>query len=79
MTTEAQMRSNCDTMITAAVAELHAAGASVPMILDRILTLAAAQACAIDGSPKTAKNFRIFAEKIDAGLFHSITGEGQRH
>ncbi|QDM19226.1 hypothetical protein [Tardiphaga sp. vice278] len=79
MTTSEQMKSNCDTMITGIVAELHTAGAPIEMILDRILTFAAAQACTIDGSPKTAKNFRIIANKIEGGLFHKVTGEGQRH
>ena len=52
-------------------------GVSIPMMLDRVLTFAGAQACTLDGSPKTAAAFRQFADKIDAGLFHSITGEGK--
>jgi len=48
-----------------------------------VLTDAAAQACTIDGSPTTARNFRLLADRIEAGIFHSLTGEdrvaGSRH
>ena len=77
-TTE-DVQAACDEAVTAAAHVMLHAGAPVGMILDRLLTYAAAQACALDGSPTTAKNFRTFAEKIDGGLFHTVTGEQSRH
>ena len=66
----------CDLVIErAAVMMAGEVGASVEMILDRMLTYAAAQAATIDGSPRTATVFRELADKIEGGLFHSITGE----
>lgn len=53
-------------------------GAPIEMMLDRVLTFAAAQACLLDGSDRTAAAFREFADKIERGLFHSVTGEGQK-
>lgn len=53
-------------------------GAPMPMMIDRMITYAAAQACKIDGSANTAALFREVADKIDAGLFHSVTGEGRK-
>ena len=52
-------------------------GAPPAMVLDRMMTFVAAQACAADGSEVTAAAFRRFADQIDAGVFHSVTGEGQ--
>lgn len=75
---EERQKSLCDTIISRAahmmVDELKA---PIPMMLDRLLTYAAAQACAVDGSPKTAAAFRQFAANIEGGLFHSITGESR--
>lgn len=69
----------CDQIMhRAAVMMVEEAGASIPMMLDRLLTYAAAQACHLDGSSNTAAAFRSFADKIDAGLFHSVTGEGKK-
>ncbi|WP_107341498.1 hypothetical protein [Agrobacterium pusense] len=69
----------CDLVISRA-AELAAseAGAPVAMILDRMMTYATAQAALNDGSPKTADALRQVADKIEAGLFHELTGEGRR-
>lgn len=53
-------------------------GAPMGMMLDRVLTFAAAHACSIEGSPKTATVFRELADKIERGLFHSVTGENQQ-
>lgn len=69
----------CDSIIhRAATLMIAEVGAPMPMMLDRILTYTAAQACAIDGSPHTAKAFRELADKIEGGIFHSVTGEGGR-
>lgn len=54
--------------------------APLSMIIDRMITFAAAQGCVVDGSPHTAEAFRLMAKRIDDGLFHSVTGEGEgRH
>lgn len=50
-------------------------GASVPMMLDRMLTYVGAHSCKIAGSIETAKMFREIADKVEGGLFHSLTGE----
>lgn len=69
----------CDEIIgRAALMMVDEVEAPIPMMLDRILTYAGAQACKMDGSAATAMAFREFATKIDAGLFHSITGEGKQ-
>lgn len=74
----------CDTIMhRAATMMVEEIGAPIPMMLDRVLTFAAAQACAVDGSPRTAAAFREFADRIEQGLFHPVTGEdlsgGERH
>ncbi len=74
-----QRKRLCDEIMhRAATMMVDEVGASIPMMLDRVLTFAAAQACALEGSPKTAEAFRDFAKKIDEGLFHKVTGEGRR-
>lgn len=66
----------CDQIIyRAAQIMVEKNGASIDMMLDRMLTYAAAQACSIDGSPKTAATFRLLADRIESGVFHSLTGE----
>lgn len=70
----------CDTIIQrAAVLMVEEVGATVPMMLDRLLTYAAVQACTLDGSPKTAVEFHRLADKIAGGVFHSVTGEGEEN
>ena len=81
---EERQKALCDTIITrAAHMMIDEVKAPMPMMLDRLLTYAAAQACSIEGSPKTAAVFRRLADNIEAGIFHSITGEdlkpGERH
>ncbi|WP_252911680.1 hypothetical protein [Aliihoeflea aestuarii] len=81
---EERRRATCDLILTrAAQLMVDEAEAPVGMVLDRLLTYAAAQACTIDGSPTTARNFRLLADRIEAGIFHSLTGEdrvaGSRH
>lgn len=53
------------------------AGASVPLLLDRMLTFVGAHSCKIAGSAETAKMFREIADRVEGGLFHSLTGENQ--
>ncbi|MDF8353221.1 hypothetical protein [Ensifer adhaerens] len=70
----------CDEIIhRAAKMMVEEVGASMGMMLDRVMTFAAAHACTIDGSPKTATAFRDLADKIEEGIFHSVTGEGNSH
>lgn len=58
----------CDQLMTgAARMMIDDVGASVPLMLDRILTFAAAQSCATDGKTKTAAAFREMASRIEAG------------
>ncbi|WP_105370607.1 hypothetical protein [Neorhizobium huautlense] len=67
-TTDAARKALCDQLITGAVRMMiEDAGAPVPLILDRLLTFAAAQSCAMDGKAKTAAAFRDLATRIEAG------------
>lgn len=68
-----------DVALRLAAASCQERGATVPLILDRMLTFAAAQAALIDGSAQTARQFRQMADRIEAGCFYSITGEGRRN
>lgn len=73
-----RLKAVCDGVINrAASLMVDELGAPIPMMLDRMLTYAAAQACSIDGSPNTAAVFRTLAAKIESGVFHSVTGENQ--
>lgn len=69
----------CDRIIESAAEGMVGAGAPIGMVIDRLLTYASAQACVQNGSPDTARQFREMAGRIDAGIFHAITGEGFRH
>lgn len=69
----------CDTILErAAVMMVAEVGASIPLMIDRLLTYAAAQAATMEGSAVTAEHFRRFADQIEGGLFWSITGENKR-
>mgnify|MGYP001292022855 CR=1 FL=1 len=65
----------CDTIVERAAMMMLEAGAPADMVIDRLLTFAGAMAAKINGSPRTARAFRRLAANIDAGVFHSITGE----
>lgn len=68
----------CDAIIERAAEMMVAgAGASIPMMIDRMLTYAAAQAATMEGSAVTAQHFRRFADQIEGGLFWSLTGENK--
>lgn len=70
----------CDLVVDRALALMLEHGASVSLALDRMLTHCAGYAAAVDGSAHAAASFRQMADRIEAGLFHCITGEGgQRH
>lgn len=77
---EEQRKAVCDQLIErAAEMMVEGAGAPIEMMIDRMLTYAAAQACTLQGSPATARTFRRLADNIEAGCFHRITGEGSPH
>ena len=63
------MRRACDEAVVAMARTLAQAGAPTPMILDRMLTYAAAQAVSIDGVENTATVFRQLADTIESGMF----------
>jgi len=69
------LKALCDEIQHRAAKLMVENGAPMEMMLDRVLTFAAAQSCNIAGSPRTAAVFREVADKIDAGLFHRVTGE----
>jgi hypothetical protein len=74
---EERRKAACDMIIErAARMMVDEGGASVAAVIDRMLTYAAAQACTVEGSTKTAAKFRVLADRIEAGLFHRMTGEG---
>ena len=56
----------------AATMMIEEGGASLEMVIDRLLTFAAAQAVSIDGSEQTAKVFRQLADRIQQGAFARI-------
>jgi hypothetical protein len=66
---EAEVRRLCDRLVTTCAEMAVEGGASVPMLLDRMLTYAAAQAVVIDGSRNTAEVFRTLATTIEDGVF----------
>ncbi len=75
MNADARMKANCDRLVELAALDMLGGGASIETIIDRLLTYAAAQSCVVNGSADTAAQFRTFADKIDGGIFHKITGE----
>jgi hypothetical protein len=69
----------CDMMIDKTarlLVEEH--GVPIVVLLDRLLTFAGAHAANTQGSPNAAKVFRQLADRIDAGIFHVVTGEGDQ-
>lgn len=48
------------------------AGASMEMLLDRLLTYSAAQAVHVSGNEHTAATFRLMADRIEGGIFAKI-------
>ncbi|MDR6664283.1 hypothetical protein [Rhizobium sp. 1399] len=76
----ARQKAMCDLIVERAASMMvKKAGADIPLVLDRMLTYAAAQACTMNGSPHTAAAFRLLADKIEGGVFHGITGEADTH
>lgn len=71
----------CDVIVTRAAQLMQDdAGAPLAMILDRMLTYAAAQAVFSDGSAEAAKLFRHCAEQIENGAFEKVrVHRGDQH
>lgn len=59
----------CDQTIHQGAKDMAQAGIPIEMILDRLLTFAAAQACRSEGARRAATAFRSIADEIDAGKF----------
>lgn len=72
LTDDQRTRRRCDRIVELAAEAMVEEGAPVPMILDRMLTYAAAQACQIDGSKNTATVFRQLAANIESGIFDHL-------
>lgn len=68
----------CDQLISECVETMVAEGASLEVVLDRILTFAAGQACALDGAFNSAAVFRSIADQIEGGLFSHLEPVGKR-
>ncbi|SFO91007.1 hypothetical protein [Tranquillimonas alkanivorans] len=81
--TEQSKKKACDRIVAKAAKEMvEGRGAPLGMMIDRMLTFAAAQAVRVEGSAKTAEKFRQLADKIEAGIFahlESGQGKGRKH
>ena len=65
----------CDKLTATAAAEMKAHGASVPLILDRLLTYCAATDVMVAGSRQAARTFRAVASDIEARTMAAFEGE----
>lgn len=65
------IKSECDQIVERAAALMYAQNAPLEMIMDRILTYAAAQVFTMEGRPGAARVFRVLADKIEQGVFNS--------
>lgn len=70
--TDEDHRKFCDLIQHRAAELMQESGAPLAMILDRVLTFGAAQACVID-QEGAARTFRHVAEQIEAGAFAHLT------
>ena len=78
---DAELRRQCDLPVSTCAEIAVERGVSIPMLLDRLLTFAAAHAVSIEGTPATARAFRTMAENVESGIFARFDPEskGQRH
>ncbi|WP_299837500.1 hypothetical protein [uncultured Jannaschia sp.] len=79
--THEETKSLCDTIVTQAAMAMQENGASVELILDRLLTYSAAQAYFDTGPEYTAALFRSIADNIEGGAFSHLDKkrEAKRH
>jgi hypothetical protein len=68
----AKLQSVCDRCVEVAAETMFDAGASLGMIVDRLLTYAIAQMVVADGSKVTAHNLRYMSANIEAGAFDKV-------
>lgn len=78
---ETDIRKFCDLVMHNAVQVMADSGASTGAIIDRLLTVAAAHAVAIQGSQATAQSFRIMAGNIADGALARVEAKylGPKH
>ena len=78
---DAELRRYCDEFVVNAARVMLERGATIPMVLDRMLTFAAAQSVSIEGTPATARAFRTMAENVESGIFARFDPEpkGRSH
>jgi hypothetical protein len=71
----------CDQIIHRSAELMLEQGASMGMMLDRLLTFSAGQACKVDGAFHTAQAFRSIADQIEGGVFAHLepAPEGKGH
>ncbi|MCW7543051.1 hypothetical protein N7I30_04475 [Aurantimonas litoralis] len=68
----------CDMILERAVEMMARDGNASPLVvIDRLLTYAAAQASSLNGAEAAADAFRLVADRIEAGALDSVTGERQ--
>lgn len=67
-----ETRKACDLIVHRSAELMLEQGASIGMVLDRLLTFSAGQACKIDGAFHAAQAFRQVADQIEGGVFAHI-------
>lgn len=73
----ADRRAACEDIITgAAKLMVHEIRATVPQMVDRMLTFSAAQLCKSDGRGAASAMFRQIADQIDSGVFAAVEPKG---
>tara|TARA_R110000823_G_scaffold42562_2_gene111400 strand:+ start:356 stop:604 length:249 start_codon:yes stop_codon:yes gene_type:complete len=66
---EKRTRKACDLIVHRSAKQMLGKGASIGMVLDRLLTFSAGQACKTDGAFYAAQAFRSIADQIEGGVF----------
>ncbi|MDX0210202.1 hypothetical protein GOC35_00600 [Sinorhizobium meliloti] len=79
MDMDAKIQSVCDQVVErAASVMVEELGAPIEMMIDRMLTYAGAQMCALDGTKKTAAIFRQLAANVEGGVFDRVMEKNRR-
>lgn len=75
-----QRRVFCDVVIERAIALMAESGASVEMLIERMLTHTTVHAAAVTAPERLAYAFLEHAKAIESGVFHSLPGAtGRQH
>lgn len=69
---KADMAGAVDSIFIHAVETALQLGADVPLVLDRMLTVAGAEVCARNGSAAGSRIFRDLADRIENGIFDTL-------